>query len=491
MPEFGFVGPAYEAANPLQDNQRLINWYLETDPNPQAKTPIGLLGCPGLVDQGQSAFSGEARGFWVLPGGSKAVAVIGSQALLMTVATEASASARPVFSYAPIGKLATTVGQVKMRDNGQGHIVSMVDGANLYVYNTQTGTFATSSDAAFLGSYVVAEIDGFFIWAKPGSQTFYTSPLYWNGTAPIDGTYFALKDDAPDNIVAIIEQNRELWLIGEATTEVWYNAGGQYFPFSRLQGTLQQVGCSAVHSLARHSQGLIWLGRSERGIGSVVMTQGYQSQSISNPALSYALNQYPVISDAIGHVYTEEGHEFYVLTFPTADVTWVYDLTTQVWHQRGAYDDVAGEFHRARANCQMTFQNMQIVGDYQTGQIYWQTRTAFDDAGRPLVAVRRAPHVWDKQDRKRVRHNRLQIEFNSGAAASGTNPQAMLKWSNDGGRTWGNEHFESIGLTGETQNRVIWRRLGLARDRVYEVRVSDAVNRDIVGASLMAQVMGA
>lgn len=490
MPDFGFVGPAYEAANPLQDCQRLINWFVEVDKNESAKTPVGLLGCPGLVDLGQSTYTGEVRGFCVIPGGSQALTVIGSSVVLITVKTSASASTRPTFNYNLVGSTSTSTGQVKMRSNGQGHIVAIVDGTYLYVYNSAAGTFTKSSDAAFLGSSVVAEIDGWFIFAQPGTQKFYTSPLYWNGSSAFDGTYFALKDDAPDNLVTLIEQNRELWLIGEATTEVWYNAGGQFFPFSRLQGTLQQVGCSAVHSVARHGMGLIWLGKSERGVNSVVMTQGYQAQNISNPALSYALNQYPVISDAIGHVYSEEGHEFYVLTFPTADVTWVYDLTTGVWHQRASYDPVAGSFHRARTNCLMSFQNMQIAGDYQSGQLYWQTRSAYDDAGRPLVAVRRAPHIWDKSDRKRIRHNRLQVEFNSGGASSGTDPQAMLRWSNDGGKTWGNEHFAPIGKTGETQNRVIWRRLGIARDRVYEVRVSDAVNRDVVGASLMADALG-
>lgn len=491
MPDFGFVGPAYEAANPLQDNQRLINWFVETDRNPEAKAAVGLLGCPGLVDLGQSTYTGEVRGFWSLPGGDKALAVVGSKVLMITVGSAATASSRPTFVFTKIGDLLTTGGQVKIRDNGQGHVVVIVDGPSLYTYNANTSVFSKVYDSAFLGSYVVAEIDRWFIFAKPGSQTFYTSPFDWNGTTAFDGTYFALKDNAPDNIVALMEQNRELWVIGEATTEVWYNAGGATFPFSRLQGTLQQVGCSAVQSVARHSGGLVWLGKSERGVNSVVMTKGYEAAPISNPALSYALNQYPVISDAIGSVYTEEGHEFYVLTFPSADVTWVYDLTIGVWHQRASFDPSLGLFHRARANCSMNFQNMHIVGDYLTGQIYWQTRTAFDDAGRPLVAVRRAPHVWDKQDRKRVRHNRLQLEFNSGGADQGTNPQAMLRWSNDGGKKWIGEQFAPIGKSGETETRVIWRRLGMARDRVYEVRVSDAVNRDIVGASLQAEVVGA
>lgn len=490
----GFIGGAYEAANPSQDSQRLINWFVEIDKEGAAKTPMALLGVPGLIDMGQSVYTGEVRGFWPLQGGVSAIAVIGKNVLMITVATAATATTRSKFSYALIGALSTSTNQVKIRDNGAGNLVAIVDGGSLYTYNKLTATFASVLDPAFLGSNVVAEIDGWFIFAQPGTQKFYTSPIYWNGTVPFDGAYYALKDNFSDNIVTLIEQNRELWLIGEATTEVWYNSGGQYFPFSRLQGTLLQIGCAAKMSLARHGTGLVWLARSERGNNTVVMTQGYQYQSISTPALSYALNQYPVVSDAIGYTYTEEGHEFYIMILPTANVTWVYDLTVGVWHQRASFDSATGLFNRQRVNCNMNFQNMEIVGDYQTGAIYWQTRKAYTDGPYPLVCLRRAPHVWDQSGRNRVRHNRLQVEFTPGPAlqtGQGSNPQAMLKWSDDGAQTFGNEHFAPVGVAGQTKSRCIWRRLGMARDRVYELRFSDPVNRDIVGATLEAEPMGA
>lgn len=490
----GFVGSAYSAANILQDCQQAVNYYIEIDKQQDAKTVIALLGVPGLVDQGQSTYSGQVRGMWTLPGNATAVVVIGAQALLITISASGTQTSRPTLSYTLIGSLNSTVGVVKMRDNGAGKICVLVDGTNLYVYNISTGTFVISSDPAFLGSVTVAEIDGWFVFHEPASQVFYTSPLYWDGVKAFDGTYFALKDNAPDNIVGLIEQSRELWIIGEATTEVWYNAGGNYFPFSRLQGTLQQVGCSAAQSIARYGEGLIWLGRSERGNNQVLMTSGYGAKDIANPALAFAINQYPVINDAIGYCYAEEGHEFYVLIFPIADATWCYDLTTGEWHQRASFDPVAGEFHRQRTNCLMNFQGMQIAGDYSTGQIYWQTRSAYADGNYPLVAMRRAPHFWDKSDRNRIRYNRLQVEFTSGLATQTgqcSNPQAILRWSDDGGQTWGNDHFLPIGAAGQTTNRVICRRMGIARDRVFELRVSDPVNRDIVGASLQIEPLGA
>src|SRR5574337_1094894 len=405
--QWGFVGPAYEAANPAQDSQKLINWYVEFDGNEnnplqpgvvgaEAKVALGLLGVPGLIAL-NTQFAGPVRGAWVLPGNTQALFVIGNQLVLATIAAPASSAAKAKLSFRAIsGVLNTSSGPVKIRDNGAGKIAVIVDGPYLYVYNVTTQTMTVSSDPAWLGSNTVAEIDGWFIFQQPGTQKFYTSPVYWNGTDPLDGTYYALKDDAPDNLVAVIENGRQLWLIGEATTEPWYNAGGATFPFSRLEGAMMQIGCAAPQSVARMGQNLIWLGRSERGENSVIMTSGYQYEAISNPAMAYAVNQYPVISDAIGWVYSEEGHQFYVLVFPTADVTWVYDLTTRMWHERASFDPVLGQFHRQRVNCLVHFAGMQIGGDYANGRIYWQTRKAYADDQHPLVAVRRCPHVWDK-----------------------------------------------------------------------------------------------
>jgi len=492
LSQFAFIGPAYRGANPYQDDQRLINWYVEMDPNPvregasSAKTALGLLGVPGLKSL-NSDYPGPVRGAWVLPGNRECLFVIGSALVLATIGTPATATATAILNFTLVGHLNTSTGPVKIRDNGAGKIAVLVDGPHLYAYSVTQRTVTLHTDEAWLGSDTVAEIDGFFIFQEPGTQVFYTSPVYWNGSDPFDGTQFALKDDAPDNLVAVIENGRQLWLIGEATTEPWYNAGGATFPFSRLEGAMMQMGCAAAQTVARTGPNLIWLARSERGENTVIMVTGYQYSVISNAALSYAITQYPVISDALGYIYTEEGHEFYVLIFPTANRTWVYDLTTGMWHERRSFDPVGGELNRQRVNVLVNFAGMRLGGDFANGRLYEQSRKYYADDQFPLVAVRRAPHVWDRSDRDRVIHARLQIEFFPGSGlpvGQGADPQIMLRWSNDGGQTWGNEHWTSIGAIGETLARAIWRRLGSARDRVYEARISDPVRRDVCGASL-------
>jgi hypothetical protein len=431
------------------------------------------------------------RGAWELPGGTQALWVFGSGCYLMTVATDATAAADATFAIAKIGTLATNAGPVCIRDNGPGGYAVLVDGPYGYLYNVSTQAFNKITDTAFLGADRVAFIDGWWVFNQPGTQVFYTQAVQYGIT--FNASNFALKDGATDKLITLHENKQELWLIGEKTSEIWYDAGGQYFAFARLVSTMLQVGCAAKHSIARYfangEGGLVWLGKSERGQNVVVKTEGFAIQTISTPAIAVAIAKYHITADAIGYVYQEDQHEFYVLTFPTADATWVYDFATNLWHERLSYDPYAPAFHRHRSSAFVNFQDQRLVGDYQNGAVYKLSRDVYTDAGWPLVAQRRTRHVWDGDARERVFMATLQIEFAPGVGKQyglGSEPEAILTISRDGGTTWGSEIKRKMGRVGAYLNRVIWRRLGFARDSVIDVKVIDPVKRDVVGATLKA-----
>jgi hypothetical protein len=488
--DFGFVGASYTAPDPYQDRQRTLNYYPEISQDDKSKTPTALLGCPGLstVLDFDTPING-VRGAWVLPGGNSCVFVVGDTAYLATVTVPATQTSIAQFSFTQIGNLLTNVGPVCIRDNGPGGYVVLVDGPYGYLYNIATQVFAQITDPAFLGADRVAFIDGWLIFNEPGTQNFYTNASV-PYTVTFAGSFFAKKDSSSDNLITLMENNRELWLIGERTSEVWYDAGGANFAFSRIPGVAPQIGCSAVNSIARLGSSLVWLASNEQGQNIVVMTNQYSYEIISDQAAAAAIASYPLISDAIGFAYEEDDHQFYVLTFPTADKTWVFDVATKKWHERASFDPATGEFHRFKGNCFVNFQNIRMVGDYQSPLVYQMSRQIFVDGETPLVALRRAPHIWSRENRKRLFHASLQIEFAPGVGlqtGQGVNPQAMLRWSDDGGATFGNQHWTTIGAVGQYKNRAMWRRLGHARDRVYEMSISDPVRRDIVGATLFAQ----
>lgn len=508
--DFGFSGGEDVAPNPLQDRQICLNLYPEINQqNP--KEVLGLLARPGLVQLvavpggGAPGFTSTmtawplpstvtnlpVRGFWELPGDATALTVIGNVCYLMKLATPATSAAFPTLSLTQIGTLATSSGPVCIRDNNAGGFAVVVDGPNGYFYNLATQTFVQITDPAFLGADRVAYIDGWWIFNRPGTQTFYTNfPQYGTG---FSGSYFALKDAAPDNLVTLIENKQQLWLIGDKTTEIWYDAGGQFFPFQRLVGTMLQSGCKAKHSVSRFNfsgqDGLIWFGRSERGENVILRTRGFNTEVVSSPAFGAEVATYPITSDAIGYTYQEDTHEFYVLTFPTADVTWAFDGQTNLLHKRSSYDPYTETHHRERANAYINFAGMRIVGDYQCGAIYQLTRNVQNDAGWPILSKRRSPHIWDKGQRGRTFMASLQVDFSTGqgnVTGLGSAPVASLAISRDAGHSFGPRYPVSIGATGQFRTRAMWRRLGFGRDNVVDIEVIDPVPRDIVGVTLRA-----
>lgn len=506
--DFGFVGQSYTAADPAQDRQATINWYLEYSQDNKSKTPTALLGCPGLDPRFSVASGptgGEVRGCWVLPGGARAITVCGNTLAMVQMTVPATQTSIAQFSVTLFGTIATNAGRVVMRDNGIGGYVMLVDGVNGYLVNLATLAVTTIADAGFVGPDRVAFIGGWWIFNVPGTNKFATnSPTTY--TTTFSASFFALKDSSSDNVVTLGELNREVWIIGERASEVWYLAGGANFAFSRIPGVEPQVGCAAKHSIASTGTALAWLARTERGENLVVKTVQYGFERISTHAIETAISSYPLVSDAIGDCYEEEGHVFYVLTFPTADKTWVYDETASKaagipqWHERASFESATGAFHRVRANCFMNLQNLRLVGDFVSGYIHQLSRKVFTDAGldpasglptvEPLVCLRKTPILWSRENRNRLFHSSIQIDFRPGMGlqtGQGSNPHGMLRWSDDAGETFGNQHLVPVGKTGKYKNRAIKRKLGQARDRQYEWRYSEPTNRDIAGATLFAE----
>ena len=347
-----------------------------------------------------------------------------------------------------------------------------------------------STDGAFQGADIVDIVDNYFVYNDPNTQRWAASNILSPITPALS---YGNKDGAPDNLVSIIVDHREVYLMGEESSEVWVDAGTFPFPFQRIPGTSTQHGIVAKFSVSRLGNSFAYLSRNIRGQSQVMLMEGYIPKRISTHAVENTLvNQ--TVSDAVAFTYQLEGHEVYVISFPTLDITWAYDITTDMWH-KWLWCDNTNTYHRCRANCVAVFQNMVLVGDWQNGQIYELDPNNFTDNGQNVRRLRRAPHLVT--DLQRQYFEEFQIQFQPGVGTTGvsmpvdtksttTYPQAMLRWSNDGGSTWSREYWVTIGQEGKYKNRAIWRRMGWARDRVYEVVVTDPVNAVIISANLKA-----
>ncbi len=328
------------------------------------------------------------------------------------------------------------------------------------------------------------------VFNEPNSQKVWVTELL-DGTS-VDPLDFASAEGSPDGLVAINVDHREAWLFGTDSIEVWYDAGLADFPLTRIQGAFNEIGCVAAFSIAKLDNALFWLGTDARGQGIVYRANGYTGVRVSTHAIEYAIAQYGNLADAVAYTYQQEGHAFYVLTFPTGNATWVYDVSTQAWHERAGWNTALGEFTRHRSNCQCNFGGNTIVGDFENGNIYTLDLDVYADNGgiqKWLRSWRALP--TGQNNLKRSAHHSLQLDVESGTGLNdgqGSDPEVMLRFSDDGGHTWSNEHWSKMGKIGQYFKRVFWRKLGMTlklRDRVYEVSGTDPVKMVIVGAELI------
>jgi hypothetical protein len=539
----GFVGPSYQLRSITLDCQRLINLFPELDELGTGKeAEVGaLIGTPGRVLL-TTLPTQPYRGSWVGSNNGRVFVVSGNGFYEIL-------NNNGVFSYVNLGSLLTATGSVGISDNGQQLLI--VDGANGYVYtfsetvataipwqaNTAyatgsiivpvangpqyiaivggnsgatepdfpTGRFDTIIDGTvtwevtttftsfnsvsnpgFLGSNIVIFQDGYFILAQPGTNVVYVSNLY---SIQFNALNFLALSGSPAIVLNMVSLHRNVYIQTTETTEIYYNSGqSPGFPFTRIGGGYFEKGLAAQFSLTKNANAIFWMGQDTQGTGVIYTTSTYIPTRISTFAVETAIASYETISDAIAYAYQDSGHEFYVISFPTAQATWAYDVTTNMWHER-AYFNNGQQFMDLSVYHTLGF-GMHIVGDSITGNVYQMVQGINQDNGQTIIRKRVAPHL--AKDMRRIFHSYFQLDIQQGVGLDGIqqgdNPMVMLRFSNDGARTWSNIKTASYGRIGATKTRCIFRRLGQARDRVYEVTISDPTFVSIVGAELDLEV---
>ncbi len=314
------------------------------------------------------------------------------------------------------------------------------------------------------GATDIAWSDGYFILNEPGTNRFWVSDLK---DFNVDALSFASSEGSPDLVLAIEIVNRTLYVLNEKSTEVYANTGNADFPFERIQGGFLEIGCFAANSVAKIDGSIFFLGRSEDGQGAVLLIRGLQYQRISTHAIEQAISGYANPQNAVGYTYFSKGHLFYVLNFDEA--TWAYDLSTGLWHER-AFTNESNELerHRVQNHVADVKSGLHIVGDYETNEVYLLKDGALTDDDEAITRLRSSPHI--SNDLKNVVYSKLQLDAEMGIGnLEDEDPQVSLSWSSDGGHSWSNPQAVSLGQAGQTKKRAIWRRLGLARDRVFQI----------------------
>lgn len=438
--------------------QRHLNLYAELT-KPQDKTQLAFYGTPGTTLR--TSFGDTPVRGWIAVGDFFYAVHRGTLYKVDNASTKTA-----------MGTLNTVAGKVSMAYDGTRIVI--VDGTNGYTYQVVSTTFAVITDGDFPdAAKTVTWIGGQFVVDQGTGDEFQTSP---NGT-DWDALDFATAESNPDGLVRVFSDTGELILGGENTHEFWALAAGADFAFTPITGATAEIGLAARWSMCKFNSGIALLAKPRGGQVQVMFIRGYQFSPISTQEIDSIINGYATVSDATAYSYMLGGHPMYQISFPTVMKTWLFDASTGMWSPLEYGLD--GERHRGEMA--LDYLNKTIIADYENGNVYDLDPEAYTDNGTAIASEIVCRHQF--HGNKRVSINQLYVDMEVGVgltSGQGSDPQVMLQISKNNGATWGTELWQSLGAMGSYIQRVVWRRLGVSRDWLVKIRITDPVKRVFV-----------
>ena len=472
-------GPSYISPSSSTNYQRCVNMFV-IEPGPNGRGKASLVRTPGLKLL-TNLNSSPVRG--IITVGSTVYAVAGNT-LYSIVVNNITRTAVAT----SLGTIGTSSGPVYMINNPSQLMI--VDGSTQgYCVTLSSGAITTVGAAQnFLGSLNIEFYDGYFICCQPGTNVLFSSAL--NDGTTWNALNFATNSQRPGTLVGVGMFRGEFWAFSNTCTQIWYDAANSPgFPLSVRQGMGFDIGCAATGSIVEIDNVLMWLDTRGWIVESTnapyirSANTGYALTMVSTDAINNQIASYSSVSDAIAFQYTCRGHLMYVITFPNANATWVYDRTTKQWHEMSHTNTFLGKQEAHIARCHCKYQNLDLVGA-NDGNIYIMDTMYYDDAGTPIRCLRTTHPI--NNEFKYFGISKLELRMNSGLAAQGTTPNVTLRYSNDGSNSWSYEESRSFGQTGEYRKRITWNRLGSAIEWEFEFVISSSTSFSIIDASIEA-----
>lgn len=440
--------------------QSRLNCYYENRQD-QDKTKVAIYGTPGLVAKytvGTTglplrAFVGSQSGLYAVDY-NQFLAVNGN-----TGETQATGSISTITGNASIAISPTQV--------------VLVDGNNGYYYSISGMVFLPIPSFPALGAMTCTFVSGFFVAEQPGTQQFWVSNVFDGSTWSV--LAFASASAYSDTILAVDNLLGNLVLFSQNHMEFWQNQGLSPEPFAPILSAQNEYGLAAIFSRVHVDQTLIFLAQTRTGSVQVVQIQNaYNPVIISDPDIDFVFNSFSTVSDAVALTYQQDTHKMYQITFPTANQSFIYDCSTKIWSRAQTGPSLIPTRHYG--NLSAYFNGTTLISDYATSQIYSLSPTQYTDNGLTIVREIVTRHVLSQFNRIRISLLYLDMETGVGLqTGQGSNPQIMLQYSKDNGRTWSAERWAPLGLVGQYLARVIWRRFGSTRDATWRIRMTDPV----------------
>lgn len=459
-----FAIQSYQSHSLPVSAQRCVNYFMEKQPE-DAKSQIPLFGIPGMVEFATCGI-GPVRGLETMNGLLYAVSGMGLYA---------------VYEDGSVNKIGSDIvtgsNQVSMAENGTQLVI--VNGAAGYIYDSSMGTFTQIINPAFYPANTVTFFDDYFVFDRAGTNQFFISGIL-DGNS-YNGLDFASAESSSKPVVGITQNLQLLYIFCEDHFEIWYDAGSSDFPFQRYTGGVIWRGCAAPLSIIKQNQETWFLGDD----GIFYRIDGNTPMRVSTHAIEKLIDEEGDLSKVSCATETLEGHKFIFLTLPNSKRTLAYDISTQMWHERESTNTQNIDLGRWRANCSIQCYNKTFYGDVYDGVISYRDWDVYTERGNTIKGLVHSK-PFDK-DKLRVFCQRLELDVEAGVGletGQGSDPQIMLRYSKDGGKTWSLlQPWRSLGKIGDFLARVRWLRLGAAYQWVFEVTCTDPVKRVIIACN--------
>ena len=443
--------PLHSYRTATDSSARLVNCFAEAAPE-GAKGPLTLRRAPGIASLA-AAGQGPGRGTHVMKGVFYCVS--GSQ--LYRVGADGTASS--------LGTIPGT-SPVSMSDNGI-QLAIIANGAG-YAYSS--GGLAQITDPDFTSRHAGMSdfIDNYIVLVDEGTGQFFCSDL--TDVTNYDGLDFATAEGAPDDLITLKVDHRAILLVGSESSELWQNASNaEGFPFERIVNGFIEIGGAAKNAIVKQDNSVFWLANDR----TFRRLSGSTPVRVSQHGVERKWRNYQRVDDAQCMRYTLDGHLAIAITFPTAGATWIFDCTTNEWHERESYRfemwDVSG--------IESVYDKI-FVQRASTGEIGILDPETYTEWTQTLRAEWTYQPIYSEG--RGVEINRLEMGIETGVGlvtGQGADPRITLEISEKGGRegTFESCSTRSIGAQGEFNERVNWDGLGTSDDPVFRASLSDPV----------------
>lgn len=478
MSKFGLIGPSYTAKSITVADEELFNWFMETAETPGAQTQRSYFGTPGL------------EVFCTFPDGpTRGECNANGRIFEASADTLYEVNSDGTFTVRMDGVLDTFGGPVSIAASNIELLI--VAGGRAYCYELADNTFIDVTSLLAGSPTKVKYSDGYFVVIFAASNKFQISAILDGTTWP--GIQVNAVSVFAENIVSIEVSHRELWIMGAQHAQPYQDTGTDEI-FDVIPGALIEMGAAATFGIDELDNTVFWISEDVRGARQVWRANGYTPLRVSTHAVEVALSSYSPdsIANMVTYPYQDGGHLFWMLYIPGTNCTWCYDVAESMWHKRGEWHPDTATFTPHRSWNHVYAFGKHLVGDWQSGTL-WEMKQAFDkgggvyafvtDNGTLIRRLRRAPILVNELERIYFPELKLQVATGLGPQpplqdgdGNTRPPQAMLRWSNDSGNTWSNEHIRGCGFAGEYMTFVRWQRLGETRfGRVFELSATDPI----------------